>query len=408
MTEQAEEQKYGLEGIEQSQGYTPLVHAVPDEPAEPAIDTDSASYRHLTRPPEPPPVHRDYFDVQSGEATPSNQTLEVDRASRDLSEIRTAERAALEQQRNADLNQVLDFLAAEEAVLKDAATPRPVEPVAEEQQAQPELQQPDFTPQPEFEVPSGLHPEIAQALQSPKVRSLLEHVNLQFEQTKSQYAAATAQLAQEAVATLAAAVPELAGMNPQEAAGALRLIAQQNPQRAEAIRQLVGRTQAIVAAQQQQLAQAQAQQRQQYQENLAAYADQEGKRYETLIARDRSPEQIKALRENVFPMVERHYGIPQASMRDLYSGAAPVSGAEFMRSSAFQLMLSDALSWRMSREAVGRAVNRPIPNVQRPGSPEAFQTRTQAALAEAQSKLKPSMSPREAANFLIAKRAAAR
>jgi hypothetical protein len=266
--------------------------------------------------------------------------------------------------RNEALNRELDDATATLDAMRAAEAP-----YVEEQQAQPELQQPEFQPQPEA-VPPGVDPEIAQALQSPKVRSLLEQVNLQFEQTKAQYVAATQQLATEAVATLAAAVPEFSGLTREQAEGAFRVIAQQNPQRAEAIRQLVGRTQNILATHQQQQAQEQARQRQQYQEGLAAYAAQEVKRYETLIAKDRSPEQIKALRENVFPMVERHYGIPRASLQDLYSGAAPVSGAEFMRSSAFQLMLSDAISYRQSREAVAKAVNRPVPNVQRPGISE--------------------------------------
>jgi hypothetical protein len=229
--------------------------------------------------------------------------------------------------------------------------------------------------------------ELAQALSSPRVRAVLQQVNDSVEATKAQYHQATAQMAQEASALIGVLFPEFANMNPQQLQGALAVMAQTQPERVAQLRQLAGRTQNILAAQQQQQAQQQAQQRQQYQENLARYADQEVKRYDQLIARDRTPEQIKAIRENVFPMVEKHYGIPEASMRDLYNGAAPVDGATFMRSSAFQLMLSDALSYRMSKEAVGRAVSRPIPNVQRPGVPEPGPRPDEGAIADAMRRL---------------------
>jgi hypothetical protein len=414
-----EELLTGRAGEEARQGWTPMPMAQPesDEPSpltpEEFATDDSDAGRHLGRDRAidfPPPIERAYHDVQTGERRPDNEILpSPEKAAADLSEIRAAERLEAERQHNADLNFALDQLRSEEETMRHAMEPQPAaveQPVAEPQ--------PDaLQPQPEHTEVPGLHPEIAVALRSPAVRGMLEQVNQQFEQTRAQYAAATQQLATEAVAMLGAAAPELAGMNPQEAAGALRLIAQQNPQRAEAIRQLVGRTQNILAAHQQQqhhaqLAQLAEQQRQaQLQARwLQQYKIAEDLKWEEAVARDRSPEQIKALRENAVPLVERHYGIRPEQLHAIYSGEERVDGATFMRSAPFQMMLSDALSYRMSKEAVGRAVSRQIPNVQRPGSSGEAQTRTQAALAEAQAKLKPSMNPREAANYLIARRAA--
>jgi hypothetical protein len=399
---------------EAAQNYEPMVMANPDPPAEPAFDTEGDLAKHLQRPAPPEPTVRQYNDQATGEQTPDNQTIDADRASRDLTAIREAEALEIRKESNSDLHAALDYLQQEEETMRAVTTPQPAQPPQPDGSA-------DVSPQPEREAQWGESPpqpdpvqaadpaydaELAQALSSPKVRAVLQQVNQEVEATKAQFRQATAQVAQEASALIGVLYPEFAGMNSQQMQGALAVMAQTQPERVQQLRQLAGRTQNILAAQQQQQAQEQAQQRQQYQENLARYEEQEIRRYETLIARDRSPEQIRALRENVFPMIEKHYGIPQASMRDLYTGAAPVSGAEFMRSSAFQLLVSDALSYRMSKEAVGRAVSRPIPNVQRPGSSAEALTRTEEALASAQAKLKPSMSAKEAAAYVIARRAA--
>jgi hypothetical protein len=413
MSDQQDEQKYGLEGIEQSQGYTPLVHAVPDEPAEPAIDPDSTLARHLQRPELPPPVHRDYFDVQTGEATPDNRTLKVERAASDIASAREQERLEVQRAANEALNRELDDATATLDAIKAAEAPQPVEqeppPVDE---LQPEQQA--FQPQPEA-VTSGLDPEIAAAIQSPKVRNLLEQASLQVEQAKVGYQQATEQLAIEAQGVMTALFPELVGLSGQQAQGALAAMQQREPQRFEQFRQLAGRAQQLIgvyqaqqAEQRQQFAQQVAKQQQQHAQWLRLYETAEIRKYEEAIARDRSPEQIKSLRENVMPYVEKHYGIPEQQMRALYSGEEYADAATFMRSAPFQLMLSDALSYRMSKEAVGRAVSRPIPNVQRPGSSGEAQTRTEVALAEAQSKLKPAMSAKEAAAYVIARRAASR
>ena len=200
-------------------------------------------------------------------------------------------------------------------------------------------------------------------------------------------------------------------MSPEQIQGALRLM---QPQRAEQYRQHVGLVSNLIAAHQQQAAQQQqqqlalqAQQQQRAQQQLEQYRLAEVKRYEEATAHE-SPELMRTLRESAFPMIERHYGVPEAMMRALASGQQHVDSAELLHSSAFQLMITDALKYRMAQQSVGRSASRPIPQVVRPGSSAEAQTRTEAALAEAQAKLKPSMSPKEAAQFLIAKRAAAR
>ena len=64
------------------------------------------------------------------------------------------------------------------------------------------------------------------------------------------------------------------------------------------------------------------------------------------------------------------------------------------------------MRYRLAQRNIGKAISRPVANVQRPGSSSGAPTRLEFALAEAASKLKPSMSAKEAAAYVIARRAA--
>ena len=67
-----EDQKFGLAGNEQAQGYEPMPMALPVEPTN-ALDvaedlgTDNPAYKHLTRTDKSEPIDRSYKDVRSGE-----------------------------------------------------------------------------------------------------------------------------------------------------------------------------------------------------------------------------------------------------------------------------------------------------------------------------------------------------
>ena len=122
-----EEQKYGLEGIEQAQGYEPMPMAQPDPEPEPAIDSDSALAKHLQRPAPPEPTTREYTDAATGTHRPDNEVVEMDRAAEDLANIRRQENLELEKQHNSDLNEALDYLQQEQSALAAAAAPQPVE-----------------------------------------------------------------------------------------------------------------------------------------------------------------------------------------------------------------------------------------------------------------------------------------
>jgi hypothetical protein len=319
MSDEQDEQKYGLEGIEQSQGYSPMPMANPDP--EPALSDEQVA--HFNRPAPPPPVERSYNDVNTGEPTPDNQTVELERASRDISEIRAAERAALEQQRNADLNEALDYLRSEEETMRQAMEPRPVQPADEitspprlyEQPAEPQPEA--LQPQPEHTEVPGVDPEIAQALQNPKIRGMLEQVSLGVQQTAAQYQQAQAQLAAEAVAMVAAAAPELAGMSPAQAQGALQLMHHSNPQRAQQIAQLVGRAQNLVAQHQQAAAQTAQHQQALAAEQFRQFAQASDDRFDAMN-RNMPREQMSAIKQEAVTML-KEYGLSDADLAREYN-----------------------------------------------------------------------------------------
>jgi hypothetical protein len=385
-----EEQKYGLEGIEQAQGYEPMPMAQPDPEPEPAIDSDSALAKHLQRPAPPEPTTREYTDAATGTHRPDNEVVEMDRAAEDLANIRRQENLELEKQHNSDLNEALDFLQQEQSALADATTPRPVE------------QQPTQEPQPAltpeqfqamsleernalFETNQAIIQEADRQLQAvladPIIREKIEsefsavktQAAAEVQQARAAYQQVIAQNANAGLAALNASFPELAGMNAEQIQGALRLM---QPQRAEQYRQHVGLVSNLIAAHQQQAAQAQAQQlalqaqqRERAAQQLEQYRLAEVKRYEEATAHE-NPETMRTLRENAFPMIEKHYGVPETTMRALASGQQRVDSAALLHSSAFQLMITDALKYRMAQQSVGKAVTRPVPQVQRPGISE--------------------------------------
>jgi hypothetical protein len=164
-----DEQKYGLEGNEASQGFTPMPLA--DSPPQEDLALDASVENFVASRDDPAPiVGREFRDVQSGEKWPEYETLRAEDAARNLSNVREAERRALDEQQNRDLQEALDQLHA---------------PVDEQLTGRTEAQ-PDFTPQPDAEAVQGVDPQIdpaiAAALENPTVRNLLQQASQEIEQ----------------------------------------------------------------------------------------------------------------------------------------------------------------------------------------------------------------------------------
>ena len=400
MSNEQDEQLYGLPQIEQAQGYEPMVPASPvDADAgtpQDVADADSAAHRHFSRPPEADfgeLTERPYVDPH-GERVPANQVVSKEQAAHDLASVRAAEADAFERERNEALARVLDEfkIQAGEPVTtpeNDAAYERLM--AGQQEQLQP---QPEHT-----EVP-GVDPKIAQAFQNPKIRAVLEQVNQGVEQTKQAYQQAVQHNALVGLAVLNSAFPEMNGLNTlAEINAALRVMP---PERAQAYRQHLGQVTALAEAYRRQEGelqqQRQALQAQQYQQAQATF-ERFAAEHDAQVLTNDPPETVAAIR-NALVDEARAAGISENELKQVYNTNSA------MRHSFVQNLLADGMRFRLAQRSVSRAASRSIPHVVRPGSPAEMQTRTEAALAEAQAKLKPSMSAKEAAAYVIARRAA--
>jgi hypothetical protein len=161
-----DEQKYGLEGNEASQGFTPMPLA--DSPPQEDLALDASVENFVASRDDPAPiVEREFRDVQSGEKRPENETLRAEDAARNLSNVREAERRALDEQQNRDLADALAQLQ---------------QPVAAGEQSTGRTEpQPDWEVQAERDhaaytaATAEVDKNIEALLSDPNIRNRLEH-----------------------------------------------------------------------------------------------------------------------------------------------------------------------------------------------------------------------------------------
>ena len=139
-----------------------------------------------------------------------------------------------------------------------------------------------------------------------------------------------------------------------------------NPQRAPPSTQLATRAQQIALAQQRQHARAHMGLALKQEYEMKQFAEAETRKFEAAVANE-LPETVRAVRDNVFDVAERHYGVPKETLQAIYSGEQQVSSAALMRSSAFQQMVFDAVKFRLWQQSLRDHAVRPVQNVQRPG-----------------------------------------
>jgi hypothetical protein len=243
-----------------------------------------------------------------------------------------------------------------------------------------------------------IDPEVAAALQNPKVRSLLDGVNQTIEATKSQYQEQVAHAGMTAVASFVSAFPELANLNADQLPGAIALINQTNPARAQEIATHYNRVNGLVQQMQQVSAQTAQHRNEMASAQFKQFALVSDHRFDAMNTHVPA-ETMKAIKTEAVTML-REYGLSDADLSREYNSNP------LFRSAAGQQIIADAAAYRLAKKAVTRAAHHPVPNVQRPGSSAERVTRTEEALAEARAKLKPSMSAKEAAAYVIARRAA--
>jgi hypothetical protein len=345
---------------------------------------------------------RVYQNLATGEQLPEHLTVTPERAGRDVKMMREWEAQTEQPQRDlAQLQNVADNMR--QAFPNKELPPTFVQDLqqyseqAKQQQSSPEPQpqaSEQVQPQP-AEQPAlpDIDPEIAQALQNPKIRSALEAEVMAAENARQQYAQGVRQAAQLSAASLLASFPEIANVPSDQLQTAISVIAASNPQRAQAIMAHLQRTQQLFNAS---VAAQQAQQQLQAQ-RIQEYARAEDARFEQTIANE-SQETKRAVLDNGARVLRQYYDV------DAKAFAEAIQNTPALRSAPVQRMLFDLIKTKVAQENIPSKLDRSVPPVQRPGvsQPRGDDSGVTAAMKA----FKADPSPKSAAALLMARRAA--
>ena len=388
------EDLYGREATEAAQGYTPMAEPVPEREKEKTYSSSTEGLREAAsdwaeRQEQTAPVtERKYIQIDgedAGKDIPPNHTIKIDRAARDLTQIRNHEAQTAEAEHAEIIASGIDSVRAN--ILN-----------AEYASQQQDTQQPEQSPeqpsiQPEGDAQPEVDPEIAKALQNPKVRQALEAEAAAVEAARNHYAQVTMQAAQISAAALYASFPELSNVTVEQLPTALQIIGNQNPQRAAEIQAHLQKTQAIYQAH----TQAQQHDQQMAAARLQQYTEQQDKVFEESL-RSENPQTVKQVKSEIFDIAEKHYGIGRKEFAHLYQ-TEPL-----LRSAQFQRMMFDAAKFHVvARTAHERTVD--VPPVQRPGVARAASSPNESEVRRANEAFKANPTPKTAAALLRARRA---
>jgi hypothetical protein len=270
-----------------------------------------------------------------------------------LSKDEALERISAHSKQHAAEAQAKTNLAEVEAIAKDLGVP-----VNWDGQQQAQAEHAPHAQQPERQPADGLTEKTRQLLEDPAVRAELEQGLARVTQAEQQYLAGLQQVGQTVVHQALSAYPELTDLTAEQLPVALELMSKQDPQKYVQVKATVDRVHAIGAEIQKtaQLQQARAQQ------EFQVYAHQQDRIYEALT-KDESPEQKRAISQELIRTAKEEYGIAPEQLAHLYH-TQPV-----LRSGVFQHLLHDAMKWRMAQRAKAAATTKPLPSVptMRPG-----------------------------------------
>jgi hypothetical protein len=349
---------------------------------------------------------RDFIDPeQSSKTAPNDYKVSAEHAAEALAETRRIEAEFAQQDADAKLQAEVDQVRAGQ------------EPT--EQQPQPELQlQPEATPSAE------LTPELDRLLEALPVERrapFLQTYNDMVQQ--AQYAAQTehqqavqqlagvgqrfengiAQAVLTAEAAALAPFPELHGVPRDQIDAVMAHIGRTNPQRHQQIRQHVAAIKELAGSQiqaaqtlHQLQVQTQQQQEQKYRQDFKAWADAQDQALEKTSWANETPENRNAIAREIVEHYKQ-YGVSKQDLIDNYNKNPA------MRHAATQSLIADGIRYRQAQKAAQRAQVRPVPQVQKPGAAnEERRDYSEYSHLERQFRGQ-SLSPRQAAQLLIAK-----
>jgi hypothetical protein len=334
---------------------------------------------------QPEPVQRKYVQIEDGQFTnkevPLNETLDPERAARDLNRIREWEAHSVAAN---DLNIIantVDQVKHDLGVQQEQRQQQ--QPQAEQQQQQP------LDEQAEFE----------RALANPKLRAALEQEVGKLEQSRAQYAQAAHQAFELSAASTFSQFPELNGVTMQTLPTVVNAIRQINPDRAVAIvRALQGTEQLHQASQQAKAAEQQIQQA-----RHQIWAKGEDQKFEQQVLAQQPKETIENVVRHGARVLSESYGISVDELKQAFA-TNPA-----LRSAPMQAALFDLVKTKLAREGIeARKARPPVPNVQRPGTSQPRASYNDEAAASALKAFNSSPDAKTAAAYLLARRAAKR
>ena len=398
----ADEQLYGIEGIEHDQGYSPMPEAAP-EPA-PDIERDMAikDFVDNREQQERPAIQRQYVrQDDDSKPQPDNRTITPERAAKDLAENREAEAAVAEIERSLQLAAEIDaarrYGEGQSVRAQEAQQPGAEQPA-------PEVMEPQQQP-----IDNGIDPDVAAAFRNPKVLAVLEQHHLEnTAKVESAVSAATAKAdyavnqatayAQNNAALAVAAIiarPELQGVPPGQYAGALQALKVSNPTAYADIERQITNTQAVI----QQANQALGQQQQRQAVAFHEWGKANDDAFDRSMASE-SPETIGAIKQTSLQML-RDGGLSDLEIAHHWN-SNPI-----MRSALGQQVLADAARWRMAKAGI-KPAPKPVPQVARPGSSMDRPDAANRDSFDLENRYRGPLSAKQAAELVIGRRARAR
>jgi hypothetical protein len=397
------EQLYGQEGIEASQGWSPmpLADAAPAVSEQDELDAALNKFAEA-RPDEKPVVERAFFDTQTGEPRPAKETVSAEDAARQLTNTRQIEADAEFEQRRQRTIEALDNVTRNLETQAQGETPAPAE-------AQPQpIETQEQPPQPQSRLGQLLQsdPELLSSVQelAQQVRTAAQQEAAQKMQQTEAALAAASQFAKENAQLAMAALfsePELQGATVETLPAVIQTVASFNKQRAAELVGEVNHLKALaVASIQAQQGQAAHQQRQ-----FQAWAKTQDDAFDQSIGSiiDIPPATLRTQATETM----RAAGLTDA---DLYH---QWQTNPLMRSAAGQIVMAKAAAFdhlmaqQKARkvEIAQRKVPPPVPPVVRPGVSEPAPDYSEASAIQGRFNLNPS---KELGAALIAARRAAR
>ncbi|UQD95810.1 hypothetical protein [Bradyrhizobium japonicum] len=341
------EEKFGLQSVEADQGFT-HVKAPAAPPADDSAEAVYEEYKRKRGDADGSPVVRELTYADTGEKVEPNLAITLEQAHDALTQSVSFERAGRELLGIEQTRDQIDRARAE----KINGDPKLAEHYGVELDADKAPATKAAAEEPYVEPADGqLHPEVEKALKHPQVRQAIAEEFTKAEQVTKAYSDGLENARLHTLATLGEVVPHLLGLEPAQFEQGMELLAQVDPPAFQKAMNILGRTNAIVQAQQQAAQQRASIERQQ----IETWAKAEDARLKTM-----GIEITNQVAEEVADYA-KSLGLDRETL-----GRAMIDHP-ILRSAEVQAMMVTAAKSHAMKKAPAKAIPRPVPSVQRPG-----------------------------------------